>query len=939
MHPLLREVIDQRDLSKAGDLFTIGDWDILSDLPTVLVRLKAIFRSKYQEGSDDQIVVEMCITRVTAAIRKTNTIGTYAPYLVDLLQSCIEKRRTVGKDSEKEEAVQRAKIISDILSCLFINFESKSVMTVAIPIAVKILSKGGGDLIRSTSSYLALAAVNNAGLVARHALSIIQNIKEGNFFLTRVLIHLYPENKEPFHVTLPLLLDLLDKAQKSEKLALLQLFCLIAENKPEILLHHLHKFKSFLFTEITCCAVLGIYSNLAEAGYASHLSQYMNALKKAGDIVPMSQTPVVAQIIANIGRLNKKLAEEAAGYLVVLAYKVDKAVMTPIVCEILFLAEVHPEAVSPYVAELMGIVEEGPVAMDVVSKVKALCRSARDSTSERLRGANTTAPARSSLIANHSCEPIVPVHELKLSNQSTSLPKPPTGMSKVASRSRSAHNLLLSRRVDGKLEKEQIARAQQLEQIRQELPAPTANDGSSIYGSKTNLLDEGVGKGVMWLSKKTRFGATTKQVLGAEFGCSVVYVRPRQPPVHGHRFNVSGAQSAPLGRKHRISRMTNRLLVPFQTDPPADNSTRPAEPPFTSPLNRASVLPSPKQSSPLSQIHKSSTSFGPLSSRGTAGPRMIDACTQSSGTLQSGIYPIDQSEDEGKLVTVRDHDAVQQFCEKHKSKIHEYINAIGAKYPIPCLCTVEEIGRRQCVRVHFCCQEKGTYCLRRENLFNFKTKRPHLWIHLMFLHLQVQSQCPLGQQEEAVRKLKFCWDYLPSRVTKSLSFTALVTSAFPNAKEQLELQKELQNARYYDLFAFNALKNQWCCFACNYPERVQYFLQETNCPVIEGQLQAKKGRWKFLKRWTTKYFTLSSASLSYRPLTSDSHKCPPIELRSIRSIKSLNSRKGRRMIPKAFEIFTDGDCSYMLKAKHSKNAEEWFQCLQIAIAHVRRGGP
>ncbi|CDW51741.1 Protein melted [Trichuris trichiura] len=911
MHPLLREVIDQRDLSKAGDLFTIGDWEILSDLPTVLVKLKAIFRGKYEEESDEQIVAEMCVTRVTAAIRETNTIGTYAPYLVDLLQSCIEKRAT-DKRSDKEEGIQRAKIVSDILSCLFLNFEIKPVMTIAIPVAVKILAKGGADLVRSTSSYLALATIHNAALVARHALNIIQSIKLGNSFLIRVLSHIYPENKEPFHVSLSQLLDLLDKSQKSEKLALLQLFCLIAESKPEVLLPHLHKFKSFLFTEITCSAVLGIYCSLIERNYTPHLSQHMNALKKAGDIVPMSQAPVVARVIAHIGRLNKASFVFSIRSLICnfYAYR-NRVLMIPIVFEILFLAEEHPEAVSPYAVELLSIVEEGPVAAEVVLKVKAICRNAYGCTGEKPRHITNrsnksgnvvkpilhnpvglvSAPARSPPVANHSCEQITPMHDLKFCNESTSLPKPPTGMSKVASRSRSAHNLLLSRRADGKLDKDQITRAQQLEQIRQELPAPAANDGSSVYGSKTNLLDEDAGKGVMWLSKKTRFGATTKQVLGAEFGCSVVFVRPRQPLSNGHRFNVSGAQSAPVGRKHRISKMTNRLLVPFQADhPSSDNSARSAEPPFTSPLNRAAVSPSEKQSSILSQIRNSSIGFESLSGGGSVGPQMTDACTQSSGTLQSSVYPIDQGEDQEKTVAVRGYDAVQQFCEKHKSKIYDYINAASAKHPIPCLCTVEEIGRRQCVRIHFCCQERGPYCLRRENFFDFKTKRPHLWIHLMFLHLQ----------------------------------------------EQLELQRELQNARYHDLFVYNLERRQWCCFACNYPERVQYFLQETNCPVIEGQLQAKKGRWKFLKRWTTKYFTLSSASLSYRPLTSDSHKCPPIELRSIRSVKSLNSRKGRRMIPKAFEIFTDRDCSYMLKAKHSKNAEEWFQCLQIAIAQVRR---
>lgn len=35
--------------------------------------------------------------------------------------------------------------------------------------------------------------------------------------------------------------------------------------------------------------------------------------------------------------------------------------------------------------------------------------------------------------------------------------------------------------------------------------------------------------------------------------------------------------------------------------------------------------------------------------------------------------------------------------------------------------------------------------------------------------------------------------------------------------------------------------------------------------------------------------------------------------------------------PKAFEIFTS-DKTYVLKAKDGKNAEEWVQCLSIAVA-------
>jgi hypothetical protein len=42
--------------------------------------------------------------------------------------------------------------------------------------------------------------------------------------------------------------------------------------------------------------------------------------------------------------------------------------------------------------------------------------------------------------------------------------------------------------------------------------------------------------------------------------------------------------------------------------------------------------------------------------------------------------------------------------------------------------------------------------------------------------------------------------------------------------------------------------------------------------------------------------------------------------------------RGGRSIPKAFEIFTD-DTSLVLKAQDGKHAEEWIQCLSVAVAH------
>jgi protein melted len=50
-------------------------------------------------------------------------------------------------------------------------------------------------------------------------------------------------------------------------------------------------------------------------------------------------------------------------------------------------------------------------------------------------------------------------------------------------------------------------------------------------------------------------------------------------------------------------------------------------------------------------------------------------------------------------------------------------------------------------------------------------------------------------------------------------------------------------------------------FRCNHPEKAEFLESNTQQPVIEGQLKEKKGKWRFFRRWKTRYFTLSGAHL------------------------------------------------------------------------------
>ncbi|KAK3105302.1 hypothetical protein FSP39_021942 [Pinctada imbricata] len=276
-------------------------------------------------------------------------------------------------------------------------------------------------------------------------------------------------------------------------------------------------------------------------------------------------------------------------------------------------------------------------------------------------------------------------------------------------------------------------------------------------------------------------------------------------------------------------------------------------------------------------------------------------------------------------------DGVQHFCDKHMTTIRNFISHISARIPLPDKCSIIKGKHRRYIRLNFLCGAQGEQCLYSKIFFTFNTKVPKTWIHLMFLAIQAQAPAALSQQDSSISSLKHCWDSLLTESRGNGGFLALVTSSFPSAKDQDALIHELHYARFFDVFEFNAAKKYWACFMCNHPEKMWNFLQN-GTPVIAGQLKEKKGRWKFLKRWKTRYFTLSGAQITYNKSDSRKETLPVSKIQSVKAV-----RKGIRDIPKAFEIFTE-DQTYTFKAKDHCNIEQWVQCLHVALAQQHKGG-
>uniref|UniRef100_A0A803TNV6 Ventricular zone expressed PH domain containing 1 n=1 Tax=Anolis carolinensis TaxID=28377 RepID=A0A803TNV6_ANOCA len=184
MHCLFGLVLGQKDLSRAGDLFSLDDSEIEGCLSEALEQIKVISSSPdYQTNDNDQAVVEICITRITTAIRETESIEKHGKALIALWESCLEYNL---KPSGKDEDTPHAKIASDIMSCILQNYNRPPIMALAVPVAVKFLQRGNKELCRNMSSYLSLAAISKVDLLAEHTGTIVKSVLQGSLSIERL---------------------------------------------------------------------------------------------------------------------------------------------------------------------------------------------------------------------------------------------------------------------------------------------------------------------------------------------------------------------------------------------------------------------------------------------------------------------------------------------------------------------------------------------------------------------------------------------------------------------------------------------------------------------------------------------------------------------------------------------------------------------------------
>ncbi|XP_068564758.1 ventricular zone-expressed PH domain-containing protein [Cebidichthys violaceus] len=817
MHQLFSQVLGQRDLSRAGDLFSLEDTEIEACLSQALDQIKAISCSQdYLTNDNDQAVVEICITRITTAIRETGSIEQHSTALVGLWESCLEHNLT--PQGENTEDTPHTKIASDITSCILQNYSCPSVMVLAVPVAVRFLQSGNRELSRNMSSYLSLAAIAKADLLAEHTEAMTLSVLGGNHMLLRVLPSVYPRQPDTIHCHLGNLTAMMSHLESPEQQHLIRLIQIVAEQHPLMLSPQVPTLVSYLEDQSLTEALLGALVDVSQASPSSLVS-FLPTLRIVGQQCP-ALLGHVAKIHGAVGIISETHARSVLVYLVSCLGSMEHSFHHTLLLEIRALTDRYPSLLGGCGKDIYRM------SNSFTAIARLLGRRLEESTAVHCR-------------VDEACPP----------SPRASLPGGEGGGG--GGRGSEQRLQVKIQAFEEKMGEE----GGEEEEVEEDSPAPQRR-----YSLSQAVREE---------RREMRFNRSKSLALHAGRSRSINSDTGEDgdgsEPSPDNMFSDTSVNSQ------------NQEAPPVERKPKGDGSM-----PFTAALNRAVKEAEEGQSREKEEEHA-----------------------------------------DRLFIHLRDSmETIREFCRDMVQQI-----------PMPEQCAIEDSNRGCVAKLSFSCPLKGHYCLYAKSCFNMTSRQPHLWIHIMLLHLQSKSSVALCSKDECVQRLATLWEKTQLKGAHSFPM-AMTQNTTPHRKDLDSLQIQLEEVRFFDLFGYSEEEEGWLCFMCNNPEKATVVNQEGQ-PLIEGKLKEKQVRWKFIKRWKTRYFTLAGNQLLFRRGKSkDELDDIPIELSKVQSVKVVAKKRRDRGLPRAFEIFTDSK-TYVLKAQDEKHAEEWLQCINVAVAQAR----
>uniref|UniRef100_A0A4W6E8F8 Ventricular zone expressed PH domain-containing 1 n=1 Tax=Lates calcarifer TaxID=8187 RepID=A0A4W6E8F8_LATCA len=778
MHQLFSQVLGQRDLSRAGDLFSLEDTEIEDCLSQALDQIKAISCSPdYLTNDNDQAVVEICITRITTAIRETGSIERHSMALVGLWESCLEHNLT--PQGENTEDTPHAKIASDITSCILQNYSCPSVMVLAVPVAVRFLQRGNRELSRNMSSYLSLAAIAKADLLAEHTEAITLSVLGGNHMLLRVLPSVYPRQPDTIHRHLGNLTAMMSQLESPEQQHLIRLIQMVAEQHPLMLSPQVPALVGYLGDQSLTEALLGALVDVSQASPSS-LVNFLPALRIVGQQCP-ALLGHVARIHGSVGIISETHAHSSLVYLVSLLGSMEHSFHHTLLLEIRGLTDRYPSVL-------------GGCGKDIYRMSNSFTAIAR------LLGRRLEESMATHCRLDEACPP----------SPCASLPGGGGGGGGGGGRGGVSEQQL---QVKIQAFEEKMGEEEGEEEAGEDSPAPLRR-----YSLSQAVRDE---------RREMRFNRSKSLALHAVRSRSINSDTGEDGD--GVELSPDNIFSNALPNQHSEN----------QEAPPADRKPT-----------------------------------GDGSPSGSAAPDRGVKEAERGESRETDGEKEEQGETDRLFLHLRDNmEVIREFCKDMAQQV-----------PTPEQCVIEDSNRGCVAKLSFSCPLKGHYCLYAKSCFYLTSRQPHLWIHIMLLHLQSKSSVPLCSRDQCVQRLASLWEKTQLKGAHSFPM-AMTQHTTPHRKDLDSLQLQLEEVRFFDLFGYSEEEGSWLCFMCNNPEKATVVNQEGQ-PLIEGKLKEKQVRWKFIKRWKTRYFTLAGNQLLFRRGKSkDELDDIPIELSKVQSVK------------------------------------------------------
>ncbi|XP_003743923.1 protein melted [Galendromus occidentalis] len=306
MHELFLTVLSRQELSRAGELFSLEDEEVLPCASEVLLKIRdSVIRPTYAADDNAQSVVEICLARVIAAIRDSGEMEKFSAQLVALLEGCLQHDL---KPSRKDEHPPHAKVAADVMSCIFLKHNSPGLMKRSLGVTVRFLHRGNRDLSLSVTRYLCLAATHHADLLVPHIQPIVESIINGNYALCKVLPSIYQLRQYEYAINdhLSALLSILPLCDHNDRLSLLGLFELMAKSDASLLDGNLAQLTQYLSDESTAPTVLRIFVEVSN----SEPQLVVDILPKVQQAAQNNRKllALFARLYANVANTNRDMA-------------------------------------------------------------------------------------------------------------------------------------------------------------------------------------------------------------------------------------------------------------------------------------------------------------------------------------------------------------------------------------------------------------------------------------------------------------------------------------------------------------------------------------------------------------------------------------------------------------------------------------------------------